>query len=174
MFSIGEFEVMYGGLRMEYLYKDFNSNHSFGLNVNKVKKRNYRKNLFEYLDYETTTAHINYFYFDERSQILSNISYGKYLAKDKGFTFDLSRRFDNGLVMGAFFSLTDMSLEDYGEGSFDKGVYISIPFNSIFSVGNSKAKFGELYKPLTRDGGAKVMHPKQLSEILYYRSESHY
>lgn len=171
LLSIGEFEMMYGGLRVEYLYKDFYSNHAIGFNLNKLYKRDYKKSFFEYLDYQALTAHIDYYYLDPKSRVLVNVSYGKYLAKDKGFTFDFSRRFMNGLVLGAFFSQTDMPLSQFGEGSFDKGVYISIPFNNIFgSRRMSKGKFNEVYRPLTRDGAAKVSFAKRLHEVAFYRS----
>jgi len=170
--SVGEFETMYGGLRFEYLYKPLKYQFALGFNINKVKKRDYDKILFSYLDYETTTGHINLYYMHPSSKVLANLSYGKYLAKDIGYTFDLSKRFTNGLILGAYFSITDMPLELFGEGSFDKGVYASIPLNSIFSLGNPrKARFNEHYKPITRDGAAKVMHSKNLYDIAYYRSK---
>ena len=31
------------------------------------------------------------------------------------------------LKMGAFFTRTNLSFEDFGEGSFDKGIYFEIP-----------------------------------------------
>ena len=40
----------------------------------------------------------------------------------------LTRRFANGWAVGAYFTLTDVTSEDFGEGSFDKGVSIEIPF----------------------------------------------
>ena len=35
----------------------------------------------------------------------------------------MTRRFANGWAVGAYFTLTDVTAEDFGEGSFDKGVY---------------------------------------------------
>ena len=53
---------------------------------------------------------------------------------DKGYTINLFRKFNNGSKMGAFFTRTDLSFEDFGEGSFDKGVYLEIPFDNIFPI----------------------------------------
>ena len=43
------------------------------------------------------------------------------LAGDKGVTLDLSRRFKSGFTMGVFATKTNLSAEEFGEGSFDKG-----------------------------------------------------
>ena len=59
------------------------------------------------------------------------INYGKYLAGDKGFTFTLSRKYPNGWQIGGFFTRTDASYEDFGEGSFDKGFFIRIPYSGV-------------------------------------------
>jgi hypothetical protein len=55
------------------------------------------------------------------------------MAKDYGATVDLSRRFDSGVIVGAFATVTDVSANDYGEGSFTKGVYVSIPLDLMLA-----------------------------------------
>lgn len=64
--------------------------------------------------------------------IESNISYGRYLAKDDGFTFDLSKRTRSGFKADIYFTRINVSAELFGEGIFDKGFYFQIPMN-IFS-----------------------------------------
>ena len=49
------------------------------------------------------------------------------LAGDYGATVRLDRVFDNGWRVGAFATLTDVSFDDFGEGSFDKGITLEIP-----------------------------------------------
>ena len=66
--------------------------------------------------------------------MLFHLRGGRYLAKDSGVTFDFSRIFRSGMRVGAFFSLTDISFEEFGEGSFDKGFYFHVPLE-IFSQG---------------------------------------
>ena len=57
--------------------------------------------------------------------------------------------------MGVFFSRTDISKEEFGEGSFDKGIYFSIPLEVVSSkYRKNNAKF--VWKNLTRDGGAML------------------
>ena len=79
-----------------------------------------------FLDYETTTAHINFNYVFYKSKIEANLSYGRYLAKDDGYTLDLSRKTSNGFRSGIYFTRTNISAEEFGEGSFDKGFYFFI------------------------------------------------
>ena len=108
-----------------------------GLSAHKVKQRDYDQ-LFSFRDYSTITGHLGV-YFDLPYQIRSQLLVGKYLAGDKGATIDLSRRFNSGFTMGVFATKTNLSAEEFGEGSFDKGFYISVPtqlFYSDFRSGN--------------------------------------
>ena len=96
---------------------------------------------------------------------MANLSFGKYLAKDKGYTLDLSRRTKSGFEAGIFFTRTNVSAAEFGEGSFDKGFYFKIPF-SLFSSNYSRDKINFKLRPLTRDGGAKLEHDKRLIDLM--------
>ena len=90
---------------------------------------------------------------------------GEYLAGDKGLTLDLSRRFKSGFTLGVFASKTNLSAEEFGEGSFDKGFYIAIPtkmFYSDYTTGN--ISFG--LHPLTKDGAALLNQHNALNSLL--------
>ena len=89
---------------------------------------------------------------------------GKFLAKDSGIRFDFWREFYSGFRLGAFFTLTDISKEEFGEGSFDKGFYFYIPIE-IFSNTYNRRSFGWGLRPLTRDGGASVIHSHPLWSV---------
>lgn len=162
--SAGIFEMMYGGIGTEVLYKPFDSKLMVGLEVFKVKKRAFDQK-FNFLDYETTTGHINFNYNFERFGLIANLSFGKYLAKDKGYTLDLSRRTKSGFRAGIFFTRTNVSAAEFGEGSFDKGFYFKIPFN-LFSKEYTQQSFNFKLSPLTRDGGAKLTHDKRLIDLI--------
>ena len=89
---------------------------------------------------------------------------GRYLAKDKGLTVDISRRFKSGFRLGVFATKTDVSREDFGEGSFDKGFYFSIPVDLFFQdYRNGNISFA--MHPLTRDGGAMLNNHNSLYGI---------
>ena len=44
---------------------------------------------------------------------------GRFLAKDKGVTLDVSRRCKTGLRLGFFATITDVSDDEFGEGKLD-------------------------------------------------------
>ncbi len=161
--SGGIFEMMYAGYGLEYLYKPFEKNFLVGFEIYDVKRRTFEQK-FELLDYRVQTGHINFAYYFENSGITFKTSYGRYLAKDSGFTFDLSRKSNNGFEAGFYFTLTDVPAELFGEGSFDKGFYFEIPFD-LFQSKYSKNTFPFAYKPLTRDGGQKLINSNDLISI---------
>lgn len=161
--DIGYLEEMFGGLGGEILYRPFKKKFSIGMSIHKVKQRAYNQ-LLSFKEYSNTTGHIG-FYFDHPYQIRSQFLVGEYLAGDKGVTLDLSRRFNSGFTLGVFATKTNLSEEEFGEGSFDKGFYISVPtklFYSDFRSGN--ISFG--LHPLTKDGGAMLNKHNALIGIL--------
>ena len=156
---------MYAGVAGEVLYKPFFSNLAVGIEINSVKKRFYDQK-FKFLDYETVTSHLNFSYYEPSTNILAKLSIGKYLAGDKGFTLDISRRMPSGWQAGFFFSRTNVSAEDFGEGSFDKGFYFNVPLN-IFTKDYSKDFNGFRLRTMTRDGGQKLELRNRLSDSFY-------
>ncbi len=162
--SGGFFEGMFGGFGGQMLYKPFDGNFNISFEAFYVKQREYDQT-FKFRKYKTTTAHLNLGYILPMG-IESNISYGRYLAKDDGFTFDLSRRTRSGFRAGIYFTRTNVSAELFGEGSFDKGFYFQVPmdlFSKDYRGGYSNFKLS----PLTRDGGAKLEFDKDLRGLIY-------
>ena len=163
--SGGIFEQMYGGYGAEFIYKPFDRNIAVGYEFYRVKRREYDQK-FNFFDYKVQTDHINFAYYHPRSHILFKTSYGNYLAKDTGFTLDLSRRMPSGLQIGFFFSRTDVPADLFGEGSFDKGFYFNIP-NNLFVKNQTRAFTSFGLKTLTRDGGQKLNIDNPLIDIFY-------
>ena len=162
-FDFGMLEEMFGGVGGEIFYRPFNSKLSLGLMMHKVKQREYRQR-FKFRDYKTTTGHLSAHY-DFPKGISGAFSVGKYLAKDKGVTLDLSKRFDTGFSLGVFATKTDLSTEEFGEGGFDKGFYFSIPTELFYNDYRTGAiTFG--LQPLTKDGGARLSLTNSLFSIL--------
>ena len=158
MFTAGILEEMFSGVGFEYLYFKPNDNYAFGFEVFDVKKRDYDMR-FGSLDYRNTTGSVNFYY---RNYNLipfdMEISYGEYLAGDKGFTLQLSRSFVNGVEYGIFASKTDVSSAQFGEGSFDKGIFFNIPiFGNLINYS---------WRPLTKDPGAKLVRKHKLHDLL--------
>jgi hypothetical protein len=160
--DFGILEEMFAGVGGEVLYRPYDRRSAIGVSVHKVKQRGYNQ-LFSFREYETTTGHIG-FHTNIRD-VYAQLLVGKYLAGDKGATLDLSRRFKSGFTLGIFATKTDVPKEIFGEGSFDKGFYFSIPtylFYSDFRTGN--ISFG--LHPLTKDGGAILNQHNGLFGIL--------
>ena len=158
--SAGLMESMFGGFGGEILYRPFYSDFAVGAELWRVRQRDYDQTI-NFRSYKTDTGHVNLYYKHPQSQVLFHIKGGRFLAKDSGFSFDFSRRFKSGLRIGAFFSLTDISKSEFGEGSFDKGFYFFIPIETFFDR-YSKPNTGFGLRPITRDGGASLIHSLHL------------
>ena len=74
---------------------------------------------------------------------------------------NVSRTFGNGVTMGAFVTKTNVSAAQFGEGSFNKGVYWSIPLDAMMTSSSRQVATFH-WVPLTRDGGAMLNRPLQL------------
>lgn len=150
----GLLEQMFAGVGGEYLYRPMDGKFAVGVDVNKVRQRAFEQD-FDLQSYEANTGHVTAYVDTGFEDILATVSVGQYLAGDKGVTLDFSREFNNGVRMGAFATRTNVSAEDFGEGSFDKGIYMTVPFSAFFTKSiPGDANF--LWRPLTRDGGAKL------------------
>jgi hypothetical protein len=158
--SAGLLEEMFAGVGGEILYRPMNQNFAIGVELWTVQQRDYDM-LFSMLDYKTKTGHINFYYEEPKTNIVLALKGGKFLAGDSGINVDFSRRFKSGLRMGAFFSVTDISKLEFGEGSFDKGFYFYIPLE-VFYSNYSKQIAGWGVRPLTRDGAAYLIHSHYL------------
>lgn len=166
-FSAGILEQMFNGYGFEVLYRPFKSNVSVGFDVYKVFKRTYeqRFKIFDnWRQYETLTGHLNIYHYFAPLQLTTHLSFGKYLAKDKGYTLDVSRKFRSGFKVGAFFTRTNVSAKLFGEGSFDKGIYLQIPLE-LFTTDRHMDNLNFKLRPLTRDGGQKLNAGSELYGI---------
>ncbi|WP_409159180.1 YjbH domain-containing protein [Pectobacterium sp. B2J-2] len=157
----GYLEMMYAGVGSEVLYRPFGKSWALGMDVNYVKQRDWN-DIMRMADYDVVTGHLTaYWELPFVEGAVAKVSVGRYLAGDKGVTLDLSRRFDSGIVAGAFATKTDVSSAEYGEGSFTKGFYISIPFDLLFT--EPTVKRGSVgWVPLTRDGGQMLQRRSSL------------
>jgi hypothetical protein len=158
--SAGLLEQMFGGIDAEVLYRPHGERWAVGLDVNHVWQRGFHE-LFGFQGYNVTTAHLSFYYKLPFFHLTAKLSVGQYLAGDRGATLELSRKFDNGIVVGAFATRTNVSAAQFGEGSFDKGIFISIPLDLFFGS-PTQAKATYVYRPLTRDGGQMLDIKKPL------------
>lgn len=165
----GYLETMFAGVGGEILYRPVDSRLAYGIDLNYVKQRD-PDNQLRLEDYDAITGHVSVYYkpeFLEGTQL--SVSVGQFLAEDKGVNIDFAKRFDSGIIVGAYAAFTDVSSEEYGEGSFTKGFYISIP-TDLFLLEPSKGRGLIPWVPISRDGGQLLRRPARLIDMTEVRS----
>lgn len=176
----GYLEMMYGGVGTEFMYRPLNSQWAFGFDINYAKQRD-PDNMFGFFKDEhqfdpltgatyrvqtgVVTGHATAYYQpDWFPNTLLRVSAGQYLTEDKGVTVDFSRQFDSGVIVGAFATKTNLSSDEYGEGSFTKGFYISVPFD-LMTIKSTHSRAFLSWMPLTRDGGQMLGRKYNLFDV---------
>ena len=155
----GLLEPFFAGVGGELLYKPAQWPIGIGIDIHRVRKRNYDMK-FGLLDYETTVGHLSVYY-DAGGMFDIEVNAGRYLAGDWGVTTTMSRKFGSGWEVGGYATLTDVPFDTFGEGSFDKAIYVSVPIDWIVSSPN-RTKRRLILRPITRDGGAQLSSARQL------------
>ncbi|MGL6210938.1 MAG: YjbH domain-containing protein, partial [Paracoccaceae bacterium] len=161
--TIGYLEPMFAGISGELLWKRPNARVAVGVEVNYVKQRETNMQ-FGLQDYDVLTGHVST-YADLGKGYTAQLDVGRYLAGDVGATLSLDREFGSGWKFGAFATKTNVSAKDFGEGSFDKGIRLSIPL-TWFIGQPSKTRYNMTLRPTTRDGGARLEVRDRLYDIL--------
>ena len=162
--SVGYLEWMHGGVSGELLWKEANRSWGVGLELNWTRQRDFDM-LFGFQDYDVVTGHASLYWDTDFHDLSVQIDAGRYLAGDWGTTFSLTRRFPNGWELGGFFTLTDVPFDEFGEGSFDKGIILTIPFNWMLPF-ESRSEYRAVLKPLTRDGGQRLQVDNRLYPLV--------
>ncbi len=160
--TAGYLERMFGGVSGEVLWKPVTSRYALGVEVNYARQRDFDQR-FGFQDYDVVTGHVSG-YAELGRGFHGQVDLGRYLAGDSGATFTLAREFANGWRIGAFATLTSASAEEFGEGSFDKGIEISIPVRALLGMRTGR-EFGLTLRPVRRDGGARL----EVDDRLYGR-----
>ncbi|ULB11223.1 YjbH domain-containing protein [Cereibacter azotoformans] len=171
--TVGYLERMYGGGSAELLWKPVDSRLALGAEINYAKKREFEQG-FGFLSgdeaYDIVTGHASAYY-DLGNQFVGQLDVGRYLAGDVGATLSIDREFENGWKVGAFATLTDASSEEFGEGSFDKGIRINIPLTALLGQ-PTRENSAFTVRPVTRDGGARVSVDGRLYEtVRHYHAQ---
>ena len=159
----GLLETMYAGVGGEWLYRPWQGHYAVGVDVNRVRQRGFAQDL-SLRDYQVNTGHATAYWDTGWNDMQLKLQVGQYLAGDVGATFDMKRVFPNGTAIGAWATKTNVSAAQFGEGSFDKGIYVTIPFDLMLpksSAGTANA----VWTPLTRDGGARLNRSVSLFDL---------
>jgi hypothetical protein len=163
--KVGLLEDMFAGAGGQVLWRPGNGRWAFGADVYQVWQRNFDR-LFGVQKYETVTGHASVYYQLPWNDLNVAVHAGRYLAKDYGATFEIRRKFSTGVEIGAFATFTNVPFARFGEGSFDKGIYIYIPFQWALPVFTRSAYPLEI-RSITRDGGARLAGDNSLYRRLF-------
>ncbi|HMQ93425.1 MAG TPA: YjbH domain-containing protein [Amaricoccus sp.] len=164
--TVGLIERMFGGVSGEILWKPVNQSWGLGAELNYVMQRDFDDPFgFGYYDYDVVMGLGSLYWETGFYGLETQLSAGRYLAGDWGGTVNVTRRFANGWAVGAYFTLTDVTSEDFGEGSFDKGVTLEIPFRWTVPF-ETKTNNSIGLTSVSRDGGANLMVSNRLYPIV--------
>ena len=147
----GYLENMYAGLGVEALWRPEGQRWAIGADVYHVQERAFDR-LLGLQNYNVTTGHVTLYYASPWHDVNFQLRAGQYLAGDRGITFQASRRFSTGVELGMFFTKTNVSAAQFGEGSFDKGFIINIPLEWSLPI-STQASYSTILRLVQRDGG---------------------
>jgi hypothetical protein len=150
----GYLEDMFAGFGGQVLWRPEKSRFAFGANIYQVWQRDYNR-LFGLKPYQVLTGHVSAYYESPWYDLNFAVHAGQYLAGDRGATFQITRRFSSGIEIGAWVTFTNVSSQQFGEGSFDKGIIIHIPFEWGLPI-HSQSSYDMHMSSLTRDGGQRL------------------
>lgn len=161
--TAGYLEYAFGGISTEVLWAPSGRRYALGAELNHVRQRDFDQ-MFGFRDYAVTTGHLSAYY-DLGKGYEAQVDLGRYLAGDWGGTLSLDRTFDNGWSVGAYATLTDVPFDTFGEGSFDKGIRLTVPV-SFFSGRPSRGAANLVLQPILRDGGARLQVDGRLYDVV--------
>lgn len=161
--TFGYLEMMYAGISSELLWKRVDSPFALGVELNYVKQREFDQGL-GFRDYEVATGHVSAYY-EFANGYRGQLDMGRYLAGDWGGTMTFARTFANGWEIGAYATFTDVPFDQFGEGSFDKGIIVSIPLGYASREPRGETRRAVL-QPILRDGGARLSVQDRLYDVV--------
>ena len=152
----GYLESMFAGGGGEVLWRPEGQRWALGADAYEVWQRGFDR-LFDLQIYHVFTGHVSLYYASPWYDLNFMVSAGQYLAGDRGLTFQMTRRFSTGVEVGTFFTKTNVSSAQFGEGSFDKGIIIRIPLGWALPI-ETQNQYNVDLRPIQRDGGQRLMN----------------
>ena len=160
--TAGYLEPMFAGVSAELLWRPHDQPYAVGLDIAQVAQRNY-DGRFGTLGYNVTTGHLSAYADLPWHGMYAVARAGRYLAGDWGGTLEIGRRFASGIEVGAFATLTDVPFRTFGEGSFDRGIYVRLPLD-LFGVATRGVSTATI-RGVQRDGGQRLAVDSPLWEL---------
>lgn len=165
--SGGLYEEMFRGFGGQVLYLPKDARWAADLSVDALEQRGY-KGWFDKRDYRTITS-IGSMHYRLPYDMTVTARAGRFLAEDTGVRLEFKRRFRSGVEIGAWYTKTngnDITSPGTPVSPYnDKGVFLSIPLNSMLPS-DSQATAGMSLAPWTRDVGQMVSSPGDLYDMV--------
>jgi hypothetical protein len=158
----GYLEDMFAGVGAEVLWRPDNEPFVVGADVYQVWQRNFDR-LLGLQHYQILTGHVTLYYTLPWYGLHANLHVGRYLAGDYGGTIEFTRRFADGVEIGAYATFTNVPFAKFGEGSFDKGIIVRIPLEWPLPI-RSPDVYDFTLRSLSRDGGQRLEDDDSLYE----------
>jgi membrane-associated phospholipid phosphatase len=165
--SAGFYEEMFRGVGGQVLYLPKDSRWAADATVDALQQRGFRGWL-DKRDYKTVTA-LGALHYKLPYEITATARAGRFLARDAGVRFELKRRLQSGVEIGAWYTKTNGNdITNPGTPSNpynDKGIFVSVPLN-IMLPSDTQANAGIGLAPWTRDVGQMVASPGDLYDMV--------
>lgn len=160
--SLGYFDKMYAGIGGETLFFPGEGAVALGLEGDWVLKRE-PDTQFDLKDFRRYSILGNAYYYYRGLDLTFHVQYGRFLAGDMGWMFDINREFDTGAVVGFYYSYTDTDIfsDRFNRDYNNKGVYLNLPLR-MFLERDSDKMLNYGISPWTRDVAATVPHWQDL------------
>lgn len=158
----GYLETMFAGLSAELLWRPHDQPWALGADIAQVVQRDHDGRLGT-LGYHVTTGHVSFYADLPWWGMYGVVRAGRYLAGDWGGTLEVGRRFASGIEVGGFATITDVPFRTFGEGSFDRGIYIRLPLD-LFGIA-TRAVTPVTIRGVQRDGGQRLSVDNALWEV---------
>jgi hypothetical protein len=168
----GYLESMFAGAGGEMLYRPDGARWAVGADLYEVWQRDFDR-LLGLQNYHVTTGHLTVYWDSPFYNLNFQLRAGQYLAGDRGVTVQVSRRFSTGIEIGAWFTKTNVTAAQFGEGSFDKGIMIRIPLGWVAPI-NTQSQVVMDLRPVQRDGGQPLAGDATLYNETAGTSESEF
>lgn len=163
----GLLETMFAGIGAEILYRPLGGRWALGIDVNRVRQRDFDRRL-SLQDYDTWTGHLTSYLDTGIENLHTQISFGRFLAGDYGFTLDVSREFSSGARLGFWTTISNTDADDV-----QHGLRISVPFDAFFTD-RSRHHAALGWQPLQQDAGARLDRRHSLYDMTLERQRGRY
>ncbi len=169
--SAGLYEEMFAGVGVQALYLHSGGRLAWDISVDGVRQRDFKGTGFQH--YQTVTALASMHYrlpiFDD---VTATIRAGRFLARDNGVRFELSRTFKSGVQFGAWYTRTNGNdITSPGSPSspyMDKGIFMRFPLSTL-RTRDTGSIIGFSLSPWSRDVGQMVGAPTDLYQLMRNR-----